>query len=169
MTDAGMRCVEEAKEDGRWDRAYDGTTIPEDFQAVLDGDKEVRGVFEGLNRSQRYAVVWRVQTASVKNRGNVIDRVVEMLGRGEVTGEGWKSKGTEEKKNLEKGRVKAKPSKAKVTMETKVEKDGVKKVTVKTKAVKMKSTATKVRAVQAAADTDAVVVKGRRPGLRSTG
>ena len=60
MRPAGMRQVELAKGDGRWDLAYDSQskiTIPEDFQRELDKNQRAYDFFKTLNSVNRYAVL----------------------------------------------------------------------------------------------------------------
>src|SRR6478735_11700707 len=48
MRPAGLREVERAKADGRWDAAYAGAraaTVPDDLQRALDADPEARAFF----------------------------------------------------------------------------------------------------------------------------
>lgn len=66
MHPAGLAAVEAAKADGRWDRAYDspGTvTVPADLQTALDEHPEAKAFFETLNGANRYAILYRIQTA----------------------------------------------------------------------------------------------------------
>ncbi|HXI37316.1 MAG TPA: YdeI/OmpD-associated family protein, partial [Burkholderiales bacterium] len=66
MNAAGMREVERAKRDGRWDGAYDspsGAAIPADFQAVLNKTPRAKAFFATLDSRNRYAVLFRIQTA----------------------------------------------------------------------------------------------------------
>ncbi|KAL2840882.1 hypothetical protein BJY01DRAFT_218071 [Aspergillus pseudoustus] len=89
MRPAGMAVVESAKADGRWERAYDGPAsieVPADLDETLreDGNEKAREFLEGLNRSDRYSVLHRLQTAPVRNRQERVRAVVEMLARGEV-------------------------------------------------------------------------------------
>jgi uncharacterized protein YdeI (YjbR/CyaY-like superfamily) len=66
MTTAGLREVTAAKQDGRWDSAYDAPSsmeIPEDFLEELKKDKMSHEFFKTLNRANIYAIVWRLQTA----------------------------------------------------------------------------------------------------------
>src|SRR5579864_5463286 len=63
MSPAGMREVERAKADGRWDAAYDGQSaalVPEDLQAALDQSPAAREFFTTLNSQNRYAILYRV-------------------------------------------------------------------------------------------------------------
>ena len=66
MEPAGLREVERAKADGRWDAAYDApstATVPDDLQAALDANPAATEFFAGLDRQNRYAILHRVQTA----------------------------------------------------------------------------------------------------------
>jgi uncharacterized protein YdeI (YjbR/CyaY-like superfamily) len=87
MKPAGLREVELAKEDGRWDAAYEGqreAAVPEDLQAALEADPAAREFFGTLNSRNRYAVLYRVQEAKrPETRARRIARFVEMLARGE--------------------------------------------------------------------------------------
>ena len=87
MRPAGLRGVEAAKADGRWAAAYDSqrtATVPEDLAAALDGRPEAKAFFAALDGANRYAVLWRVQTARTPAaRAKRIATAVEMLARGE--------------------------------------------------------------------------------------
>jgi len=88
MQPAGQAQVDAAKADGRWERAYDGArtaTVPEDLQAALAQCPPAQAFFATINASNRYAVLWRVQTAvRPQTRATRIAQLVEMLARGEV-------------------------------------------------------------------------------------
>jgi uncharacterized protein YdeI (YjbR/CyaY-like superfamily) len=88
MTDAGMREVEAAKADGRWEQAYQGSATAEphpDLVAALDKNKAARTFFATLNKTNRYAVIWRIGTARTEaTRARRIAQIVEMLARGET-------------------------------------------------------------------------------------
>ena len=63
---AGLKQVEAAKKDGRWNSAYDSQTnmeIPFDFLRELEKDKSAYAFFKTLNKANLYAIVWRLQTA----------------------------------------------------------------------------------------------------------
>jgi uncharacterized protein YdeI (YjbR/CyaY-like superfamily) len=87
MQPAGQAQVDAAKADGRWDDAYDGartSTVPDDLQAALDANAEAKKFFAGIDGANRYAVLWRVQTAKKpETRARRIAQFVEMLARGE--------------------------------------------------------------------------------------
>jgi len=87
MRPAGTAAVEAAKEDGRWDAAYDSqrnATVPDDFRAALDASPAASAFFDTLNGANRYAVLFRVQTAKrPETRAKRIAALVDMLERGE--------------------------------------------------------------------------------------
>ena len=87
MQPAGLREVERAQADGRWDAAYEGqraATIPEDLQAALDAQPKAREFFETLDSQNRYAVLYRVGDAKrPETRARRIEKFVAMLARGE--------------------------------------------------------------------------------------
>ncbi|MFL6700062.1 MAG: YdeI/OmpD-associated family protein [Vitreoscilla sp.] len=88
MQPAGQAQVDAAKADGRWDKAYDGartSTVPDDLQAALDANPKARQFFATVNATNRYAVLWRIQTAvKPETRAKRIAMLVEMLARGET-------------------------------------------------------------------------------------
>ena len=84
---AGLAAIESAKQDGRWDAAYDSPSaseIPEDFQAALDNNPKAKQFFETLNKANVYGFCWRVQTANkLETRKARIEKFIDMLNRGE--------------------------------------------------------------------------------------
>lgn len=87
MRAAGLRQVELAKADGRWEAAYDGQstmTVPEDFRRALDQHAEAREFFAGLNSANRYAILFRIHAAKKPaTRAARIEQFIEMLSRHE--------------------------------------------------------------------------------------
>src|SRR6266511_3508987 len=66
MKPAGMSAIERAKQDGRWDAAYDSHStarVPVNLQASLDSNAETISFFATLNSTNRYAILFRIQTA----------------------------------------------------------------------------------------------------------
>ena len=60
MQSAGMRQVELAKADGRWESAYQSQskiTVPPDFQSELDKNPQAKEFFSTLNSINRYAIL----------------------------------------------------------------------------------------------------------------
>lgn len=88
MRPAGRIQVEAAKADGRWKAAYDShrtATVPSDLQAALDASPKAKAFLATLNSANRYAVLYRVQTAKKpETRARRIDDIVRMLARGET-------------------------------------------------------------------------------------
>ncbi len=88
MQAPGEAQVEAAKADGRWARAYDGartSTVPEDLQAALEAEPAAKTFFASINASNRYAILWRIQTAArAETRARRITQLVGMLARGET-------------------------------------------------------------------------------------
>lgn len=87
MRPAGLREVEAAKQDGRWQAAYasqKNMTVPQDFQSALNKNKKARAFFETLTGANRYAILFRIETAKkAETRARRIEKFVEMLERGE--------------------------------------------------------------------------------------
>lgn len=66
MTAAGLKEIELAKKDGRWERAYDSAKnmeVPADFLRQLKKNKKAFEFYKTLNRANLYAIGWRLQTA----------------------------------------------------------------------------------------------------------
>ena len=87
MQAAGLEAVQRAKKDGRWRNAYDSPSrarVPSDLQAALDANPGAKTFFEGLDRQNRYAVLFRIQTVKkAETRASKIREFVEMLERSE--------------------------------------------------------------------------------------
>ena len=83
MQPAGIRQVELARADGRWEAAYEPQskiTIPEDFQRELDNNQKAKEFFSTLNSVNRYAILFRIQTAKKpETRSARISTFIEML------------------------------------------------------------------------------------------
>jgi uncharacterized protein YdeI (YjbR/CyaY-like superfamily) len=89
MRPAGLAQVEAARADGRWDRAYAGPasmTVPDDLTAALDAEPGAREAFAALGAQDRYAVLYRVQTAATPaTRARRIAAAVAALAGGRTT------------------------------------------------------------------------------------
>jgi uncharacterized protein YdeI (YjbR/CyaY-like superfamily) len=83
MRAPGLREIEQAKSDGRWESAYaspKNATVPEDLQRALDEHPRAAAFFETLDRTNRYAVLYRVHEAKKpETRAKRIAKFVEML------------------------------------------------------------------------------------------
>lgn len=69
MMPAGLMQIEEAKQDGRWATAYhpqSTSLIPDDFLKELATNKKAKQFFDTLNKTNRYAIAWRLQTAKTQ-------------------------------------------------------------------------------------------------------
>jgi uncharacterized protein YdeI (YjbR/CyaY-like superfamily) len=88
MEAPGLAEVERAKRDGRWERAYDGartSSVPPDLAAGLARNARARAFFETLDAANRYAILYRVQTAKKpETRLERIERFVAMCARHET-------------------------------------------------------------------------------------
>lgn len=88
MQPAGQAEIDRAKADGRWDVAYDGArtaAVPADLEAALAAQPTAAAFFATLDAANRYAVLWRVQTAKrPETRARRIETLVAMLARGET-------------------------------------------------------------------------------------
>jgi uncharacterized protein YdeI (YjbR/CyaY-like superfamily) len=87
MKVAGQQAIQNAKNNGRWEAAYDspsGANVPSDFQVALDASPRAKTFFETLDRANRYAVLWRIQTVKkVETRARKIQQFIAMLERKE--------------------------------------------------------------------------------------
>ena len=83
MQPAGLKAIEAAKQDGRWDAAYasqKNISIPEDFQSALEKNKKAKAFFAALKSAERYSFLFRIQTAKkAETRMKRIQQFVEML------------------------------------------------------------------------------------------
>jgi len=84
---AGLKAIEEAKNCGRWDAAYDSpsrSAVPGDFQAALTVNPRANEFFQSLDRANRYAILFRIQTAKkAETRARKIREFIAMLARHE--------------------------------------------------------------------------------------
>jgi uncharacterized protein YdeI (YjbR/CyaY-like superfamily) len=87
MRPAGLREVERARADGRWERAYDAqstATVPDDLQRELDADPAAAAFFAGLDSRNRYSILHRLATAKrPETRARRLEKFVAMLKAGE--------------------------------------------------------------------------------------
>jgi uncharacterized protein YdeI (YjbR/CyaY-like superfamily) len=88
MTPHGLREVEAAKADGRWDRAYGsgkGLPIPDDFQAAIDASPKAKAMLARLTEQNRFALAFRVHNLKTEaGKQKKIAAFVAMLERGET-------------------------------------------------------------------------------------
>ena len=83
MKAAGLREVERAKTDGRWEAAYDSprtATVPGDLQRELERNEQARRFFSELDGRNRYAILYQIQDAKrPETRAKRIAKYVAML------------------------------------------------------------------------------------------
>ncbi|MGV8930678.1 MAG: YdeI/OmpD-associated family protein [Luteimonas sp.] len=83
----GLREVEMAKADGRWEAAYAGAaqmTVPDELASALANNPRAQAFFDTLDKTNRYAVCWRVVTAKTPEmRAARVAKFVAMLAKGE--------------------------------------------------------------------------------------
>jgi len=88
MTAAGLKAVEAAKADGRWDRAYGsgkGMAIPDDLQAAIDASPKAKAMLASLTEQNRFALAFRTHNMKTEaGRRKKIETFVTMLERGET-------------------------------------------------------------------------------------
>jgi uncharacterized protein YdeI (YjbR/CyaY-like superfamily) len=83
MKPAGLREVERARSDGRWEAAYEAqsrATVPDDLRRELEKNKVAREFFDTLDSRNRYAILHRIQDAKKpQTRARRIQKYVAML------------------------------------------------------------------------------------------
>ena len=88
MQPAGLNEIERAKKDGRWDAAYAPAStakVPDDLRAALAKNKQAKGFFETLDRTNRYAILYRIHDAKKpETRTARIEKYVAMLTEGKT-------------------------------------------------------------------------------------
>jgi uncharacterized protein YdeI (YjbR/CyaY-like superfamily) len=88
MAGAGLKAVEAAKADGRWQAAYESQSNaepPADFLKALNKSKKAKAFFETLNRANVYSIVYRLKRAKKpETREKRMRMILEMLARGET-------------------------------------------------------------------------------------
>ena len=87
MRPPGSAEVERAKQDGRWEAAYDSPAnakMPPEFERELDQHPRAKEFFATLNRVNRYAITWRLATAKTQEtRDRLTRKFIDMLEKGE--------------------------------------------------------------------------------------
>jgi uncharacterized protein YdeI (YjbR/CyaY-like superfamily) len=83
MQSAGLREVELAKADGRWEQAYSGqrdAAVPEDLRQALDANPAASEFFETISGVNRFAILYRIQSVKrAETRARKIEQYVQML------------------------------------------------------------------------------------------
>jgi uncharacterized protein YdeI (YjbR/CyaY-like superfamily) len=88
MRPAGLKEIERAKKDGRWEAAYAAQStaqVPDDLRAALAKNKTARNLFETLDSRNRFAILHRIHTAKkADTRTARIEKFVSMLIEGKT-------------------------------------------------------------------------------------
>jgi uncharacterized protein YdeI (YjbR/CyaY-like superfamily) len=88
MHASGLAAIERAKVDGRWEAAYAGPAsiaLAPDLAMALAANPAAREMFETLSGHNRYAVLYRIETAKrAETRRRRIEQFVSMLEQGQT-------------------------------------------------------------------------------------
>jgi uncharacterized protein YdeI (YjbR/CyaY-like superfamily) len=88
MRPAGLSEIDRARKDGRWDAAYapqSTAQVPDDLRIAFAKNKKAARVFETLDGTNRYAILYRVHTAKKpETRAVRIATFVAMLAEGKT-------------------------------------------------------------------------------------
>jgi uncharacterized protein YdeI (YjbR/CyaY-like superfamily) len=88
MKPPGLDEVERARADGRWARAYEGSrtaSVPADLAAALARNPRARAFFDALDRANRYAILYRVESArKPETRARRIEQFVALCADGKT-------------------------------------------------------------------------------------
>jgi uncharacterized protein YdeI (YjbR/CyaY-like superfamily) len=98
LAPAGVRELDAAKRDGRWEAAYASSrtmTVPDDLLAQLEARPRARRFFEQLDSRNRYAILYRLHDAKkADTRQRRLEKFVRMLEAGETLHEQGKGAGS---------------------------------------------------------------------------
>jgi uncharacterized protein YdeI (YjbR/CyaY-like superfamily) len=88
MRPVGLKEMERAKQDGRWDAAYAAQStaqVPDDLARALAKSKKANAFFETLDSKNRFAILYRVHSAKKpETRAARIEKFVTMLVEGKT-------------------------------------------------------------------------------------
>lgn len=86
MRAPGLKVVEEAKADGRWDAAYASPkemVLAAEYLKVIKSNKKAYAFYQTLNKSQLYSIAFKLQTAKKEEtKQRRLDLIIEMLKNG---------------------------------------------------------------------------------------
>ncbi|WMT43032.1 YdeI/OmpD-associated family protein [Paenibacillus sp. D2_2] len=87
MKPAGHQAIEVAKQNGRWDNAYESqskATLPEDFASKLDENLRAKEFYAMLDSQNKYAILFRINNVKKQEtRQKRIEQFITMLERHE--------------------------------------------------------------------------------------
>jgi uncharacterized protein YdeI (YjbR/CyaY-like superfamily) len=88
MRPGGLKEIERARKDGRWDAAYapqSTVQVPGDLLAALAKNKKAKSFFETLDSVNRYAILYRIHSAKKpETRRARLEKFVAMLTEGKT-------------------------------------------------------------------------------------
>ena len=88
MQPSGLVAIENAKRNGRWEAAYEGSSkmvVPSDFQAALDANNKANAFFKTLKSQNRHAILFRIgNVKKAETRAKNIAKFVTMLEQGKT-------------------------------------------------------------------------------------
>ncbi len=88
MQPSGLKHIEAAKADGRWDAAYGGqssTEVPSEFIKLIETDKTAKDFYDSLDKANKYAIAFRIATAvGDAKKGKIMQKMFEMLKNGKA-------------------------------------------------------------------------------------
>jgi len=88
MTAAGLKAVDSAKADGRWETAYLSQrhlAPPSDFLEALGRNKKAKAFFESLNKANVYSIAYHLYAAKKpQTRERRLKKFLTMMRRGET-------------------------------------------------------------------------------------
>ena len=86
MRDSGLAEVKRAKEDGRWEAAYDSPStakVPAELEKALE-EAGLTEQFSELGSQDRFSMIHRIQTAKkAETKARLIEKFLGMIARGE--------------------------------------------------------------------------------------
>ncbi|MCJ8014532.1 YdeI/OmpD-associated family protein [Paenibacillus sp. KQZ6P-2] len=87
MKPAGLLAVETAKNNGRWEQAYEPqsrSTLPEDLEAAFAENPKAKAFYDTLNSQNKYAIAFRIKNAKkAETRMKKVNEFIRMLENGE--------------------------------------------------------------------------------------
>ncbi|WGM32144.1 YdeI/OmpD-associated family protein [Brevundimonas sp. NIBR11] len=87
MRPAGLKHVEAAKADGRWEKTYrvKGAAVPDDLKTAIEAEPKAKALFDILTSQNRFALIHRTNALKTEaGRKKKIADLVAMLARGET-------------------------------------------------------------------------------------
>lgn len=91
MTEHGLKQIEAAKKDGRWEAAYapirkaSADNLPADLMKAIEANPQARKTFSTLSRQNLFALAFRTNNMKTpEGRAKKIATLVAMLARGET-------------------------------------------------------------------------------------